>query len=115
MLDRSDAETLVRVAGGSPIGELLRRYWMPIAAVAELDDKPILPVRVLGEDLILYRDRGGTYGLLERWCPHRRFDLAYGMIEDHGIRCSPQQPHHHSIVWIEAAYFSAASVARDLE
>lgn len=88
VLDRGDAEALTQVDAGSSIGELLRRYWMPIAAVAELEDKPIQPVRVLGEDLILYKDRSGTYGLLDRWCPHRRFDLAYGMIEDEGLRCS---------------------------
>jgi 5,5'-dehydrodivanillate O-demethylase len=88
LLDRSDAETLARVGAGSPVGELLRRYWMPIAAEAELEEKPIRPVRLLGEDLLLYRDRSGTYGLLDRWCPHRRFDLAYGMVEERGIRCS---------------------------
>ncbi len=46
------------------------------------------PVRVLGEDLVLYRDKRGTYGLLERRCPHRQFDLSYGMVEECGIRCS---------------------------
>jgi 5,5'-dehydrodivanillate O-demethylase len=88
MLSQEDARTLSEVNGGTAVGELLRRYWMPIAAVSEVDRQPILPVRVLGEDLILYRDRQGQYGLLDRWCPHRRFDLAYGTTEDCGIRCS---------------------------
>ena len=88
MLNRDDAKTLSEVGAGSPIGQLLRRYWMPIAAEAELAEKPIRPVRVLGEDLVLYRDKSGTYGLLDRRCPHRQFDLSYGMIEDCGIRCS---------------------------
>ena len=57
------------------MGELLRRYWMPIAAVAELDDKATKPVRLLGEDLVLYREQAGTYGLLDRHCAHRRADL----------------------------------------
>ncbi|MGH7898280.1 MAG: Rieske 2Fe-2S domain-containing protein [Candidatus Binatia bacterium] len=88
MLEPKDAEALAAVGAGSPIGELLRRYWMPIAAVAELEEKPIRPVRVLGEDLVLYRDKSGTHGLVERWCQHRRFDLSFGMIEERGIRCS---------------------------
>lgn len=88
MLSPDDAKTLSEVAAGTKIGELLRRYWMPIAAVSELDQHPITPVRVLGEDLVLYRDQAGTYGLLDRWCPHRRFDLAYGTTEACGLRCS---------------------------
>jgi 5,5'-dehydrodivanillate O-demethylase len=88
MLNRDDAEALSQVSAGTPIGELLRRYWIPVAAIDELGAKPILPVRVLGEDLVLYRDKSGTFGLLERRCPHRQFDLSYGMIEDCGIRCS---------------------------
>jgi 5,5'-dehydrodivanillate O-demethylase len=88
MLNRDDARRLSQVGAGTPIGELLRRYWMPIAAVDELAEKSIRPVRVLGEDLVLYRDGRGTYGLLERRCPHRQFDLTYGMIEECGIRCS---------------------------
>jgi 5,5'-dehydrodivanillate O-demethylase oxygenase subunit len=88
MLNRESAAALGEVGAGSLIGDLLRRYWMPIASVSELDEHAIRPVRILGEDLVLYRDGGGTYGLLDRWCPHRRFDLAYGTTEDCGIRCS---------------------------
>jgi 5,5'-dehydrodivanillate O-demethylase len=70
------------------MGTLLRRYWMPIAAVAELDDAPTKPVRLLGEDLVLYRDKRGSYGLLDRHCPHRRADLSYAFVEECGLRCN---------------------------
>lgn len=88
MLNRADAELLPQVGARTLVGELLRRYWMPIASVTELDEKPIRPVRLLGEDLVTYRDRSGRYGTIERWCPHRRFDLAYGTVEEAGLRCS---------------------------
>ena len=77
MLGKEAAETLAQIDPGTPIGDLLRRYWMPVASEHELDQWPVRPVRVLGEDLVLYRDGQGTYGLLDRWCPHRSFDLAY--------------------------------------
>lgn len=73
---------------GTPMGELLRRYWHPVAAAAELEEPGTKPVRLLGEDLVLYKDLSGRYGLLERHCPHRRADLSYGYVEDCGLRCS---------------------------
>ena len=76
------------------MGSLLRRYWMPIAAGAELQANPVKPVRILGEDLVLYRDRGGRLGLLDRHCAHRRVDLSYGYVEDCGLRC-----HYHGWLW----------------
>lgn len=88
MLSESENRTLMQVGAGTPMGELLRRYWMPIAAVAEIDDNPIKPVRLMGEDLVLYRDKSGTYGLVDLHCPHRRADLSYGWVEDCGIRCN---------------------------
>jgi len=69
------------------MGELMRRYWHPIAAAAELDERPTKAVRLLGEDLVLYKDRSGTMGLIEKLCPHRRVDLSYGIPEDNGLRC----------------------------
>ena len=69
------------------MGGLLRRYWMPIAAVSEFDNKSIKPVRLLGENLTLYKDLSGTYGLVDRHCPHRRASLAYGVVEENGLRC----------------------------
>src|ERR1700740_626736 len=88
MLTAEKNELLTRVGPGTPMGNLLRRYWMPIGGASELDAAPIKPVRLMGEDLVLYRDRAGRYGLVDRHCPHRRADLAYGWVEEHGIRCS---------------------------
>jgi 5,5'-dehydrodivanillate O-demethylase oxygenase subunit len=79
---------MTQTAKGTPMGELLRRYWHPIAAAGEFDDQPTKQVRLLGEDLVLYKDRSGTYGLLALHCAHRRADLSYGFVEDCGLRCS---------------------------
>ena len=87
MLSVQDNEALARVGKGTPGGELMRRYWHPIAATAELDDRPTKAVRLLGEDLALYKNQSGTYGLIDRLCPHRRVDLTYGIPEDDGLRC----------------------------
>jgi 5,5'-dehydrodivanillate O-demethylase oxygenase subunit len=81
-------EMLTRVGPGTPMGELLRRYWFPVAGASELEQAPIKPVRLLGEDLVLYRDLSGRFGLVDRHCPHRRADLLYGWVEATGIRCS---------------------------
>ena len=70
------------------MGDLLRRYWMPVAAVSEFEDKSIKPVRLLGEDLTLYKDLSGTFGLVDRHCPHRRADTSYGFVEQCGLRCN---------------------------
>lgn len=88
MLTAEQNRQLTEVGPGTPMGALLRRYWMPIAGVSEFDARAIKPLRLLGEDLVLYKDRGGRFGLVERRCPHRRADLAFGMVEDDGIRCS---------------------------
>src|SRR5207248_1720831 len=68
--------------------DYLRRYWMPIGGASEFDAIAIKPVRLLGEDLVLYKDRGGRFGLIDRHCPHRRADLCHGFVEEHGIRCN---------------------------
>ena len=88
MLSEADNRLLTEVGPGTPMGELLRRYWMPIAAVAELDETPTKQVRLMGEDLALYKDKSGNYGLMDLHCPHRRADMTYGMIEEHGLRCN---------------------------
>jgi len=90
MLTLEENELLTRTGPDTPMGELMRRYWQPIAAVGQLDEHPTRPVRVMGEDLVLYRDAHGRYGLLDRHCAHRRADLCYGMVEDRGLRC-----HYH--------------------
>lgn len=88
MLSKEDNERLVRVGPGTAMGAVLRRYWHPIGAAAELDENPIKAVRILGEDLVLYRDQSGTYGLVDRRCAHRRADLSNGFVEKCGLRCS---------------------------
>ena len=88
MLTTEENETLTRVGRGTPAGELLRRYWMPIACAGELtDDKPIMAARLLGEDLAVYRDRAGRYGVVGEQCPHRKASLAFGRVDAEGIRC----------------------------
>src|SRR5437762_2201941 len=88
MLTAEENQQLMEVGRGTLMGELLRRYWMPIAAQGELDETPVKAVRLMGEDLVLYKDMAGTYGLLDRHCPHRRADLSYGFVEDCGLRCN---------------------------
>ncbi|WP_376098004.1 Rieske 2Fe-2S domain-containing protein [Roseomonas sp. CCTCC AB2023176] len=79
---------LTQVGPGTPGGALLRRYWQPIALREEMEGpRPVRPVRVLGEDLVLFRDDEGRLGLIDRGCPHRGVDLAYGRLEDGGLRC----------------------------
>lgn len=81
-------ERLTKVGPGTPMGELLRRYWHPFAAVSQLDDAGVLPVRLLGENLVAFRTKTGGYGLVDRQCPHRRADMLFGIVEDDGLRCS---------------------------
>ena len=88
MISEEENKLLMEVGAGTLMGELMRRYWMPIAAVAELDDNPTKPVRLMGEDLVLYKDKSGTYGLIDLHCPHRRADLSYGIVEECGLRCN---------------------------
>ena len=89
MLSVEQNERLTRVGPGTPMGVLMRRYWHPIAASVELDaDNPTKEVRLLGEDLVLYRDAKGTLGLVEPSCAHRKANLSYGIPEENGIRCA---------------------------
>ena len=88
MLTTEQNRRLTETSRGTPMGELLRRHWHPIAAASEFDESPTKAVRLLGEDLVVYRDLSGTFGLLERHCSHRRADLSNGFVEEHGLRCS---------------------------
>ncbi|MBC7378256.1 MAG: aromatic ring-hydroxylating dioxygenase subunit alpha [Burkholderiaceae bacterium] len=88
MLSEEKNRQLTQVSAGTPMGELLRRYWMPIAGVSEFDSRATKPMRLMGEELVLYKDLSGTYGLVDRRCAHRRADLAYGMVEKCGLRCN---------------------------
>jgi 5,5'-dehydrodivanillate O-demethylase len=88
MLSAEQNQLLTRVGPGTPMGNLLRRYWMPVAGVSEFDAAPIKTIRLFGEDLVLYKDLSGTFGLVDRHCPHRRADMSYGFVESCGIRCN---------------------------
>ena len=89
MLSREDNEILVRVGPGTAMGNLMRRFWLPALLESELPDNDGTPVRIrlLGEDLVAFRDSLGRIGLLEEHCPHRRSSLALGANEDCGLRC----------------------------
>lgn len=87
MLSQEVNETLTRVGPNTPMGKVLRRHWHPVAGVDELERSATKPIRLLGEDLVLYKDKSGDYGLLDRHCAHRRADLSHGIVEQHGIRC----------------------------
>ena len=89
MLSATDNEKLTGVGPGTPMGELMRRYWQPVLLsweVAEPDCDPIR-VRILGENLVAYRDTSGRVGLLSEWCPHRLTSLFLGRNEEDGLRC----------------------------
>ena len=89
MLSREDNELLTRVGPGTPCGEVLRRYWMPVCPAAEITpDKPKRRVRILGENLVLFRDGKGRFGLLPEHCPHRHASLYFGFVEEDGLRCA---------------------------
>ncbi len=90
MLTQEVNDRYSRVGPGTPMGELMRRYWHPVAAVSQLNERHTKKVRLLGEDLILYKDRSGDYGLIEPHCAHRRMNMIYGIPEEHGLRC----PYH---------------------
>jgi 5,5'-dehydrodivanillate O-demethylase len=81
-------ERLTQVGPGTPMGNLLRRYWQPIGTVPELDKEPVQKVRLLGEDLVLYRTEHGQYGMMEERCPHRGMSMEYGIPCENGLRCA---------------------------
>ncbi len=89
MLTKSDNELLVRIGPKTPMGELFRRFWTPVMLASELGGPDSAPVRVriLGEDLVAFRDSHGKLGLLDAYCPHRRANLFWGRNEQDGLRC----------------------------
>ncbi len=88
MTTLEENQVLVHTGPGTPGGAMMRRYWHPIALIDELPPGGApLPIRILSEDLVLFRDEAGTPGLLQRHCAHRCADLSYGRIEDGGLRC----------------------------
>lgn len=81
---------LTQVGKGTPMGELMRRYWQPMAAAEDMKNAWTKRVRLLGEDLVLFKDRQGRLGLIAEQCPHRRASFAFGIPTQDGIRC----PYH---------------------
>ena len=81
-----DDKELTRVGPGTPAGEYLRRFWHPIAHTGQINDLP-LALKIMGEELVLFRDKSGRLGLVEAHCPHRGTSFEYGKIEERGIRC----------------------------
>jgi 5,5'-dehydrodivanillate O-demethylase oxygenase subunit len=88
MLSKEMNERLTHLGPGTPLGNLLRRYWFPIARTPELDQEPVLAVTLLGENLALFRSDAGALGLVAQRCPHRGASLAYGIPEEEGLRCA---------------------------
>ena len=79
-------EELTRVGPNTPAGEYLRRFWQPVAFTHDLGDLPI-KIRILGEELVLFRDKSGQIGLIEPQCPHRGVSMEFGLVSERGIRC----------------------------
>jgi 5,5'-dehydrodivanillate O-demethylase oxygenase subunit len=90
MVTAEENELLTRIGPGTRMGSLLRRYWHPVAGLAEMEDRWTRRVRLLGEDLVLFKDRTGKFGLIGEHCPHRGASLAYGIPTENGLRC----PYH---------------------
>ncbi len=88
MLSREENELLTRTDPGTPAGELFRRYWIPALLSEEIPaaDCPPVRVRLLGEDLVAFRDSHGSIGILDEHCSHRGTSLYYGRNEDCGLR-----------------------------
>ena len=88
-------ERITRIGPGTPCGQLMRQYWQPVALVDEFNPaldpnmaiRPVKPVRLLGQNLVLFKNANGEFGLLDRDCPHRGADLAFGRHEGDGLRC----------------------------
>src|SRR3954467_12948644 len=89
MLSSSDNDILCRVGPGTPMGEMMREYWIPALMSTELDspDCPPLRLRLLGENLIAFRATSGEVGIVANACPHRGASLFFGRNEEDGLRC----------------------------
>jgi 5,5'-dehydrodivanillate O-demethylase len=94
MISREENERWTRVGPGTPGGEMLRRYWWPIAFSDGIDGPRPRKVRLLGEDFVLFRDGDGRLGMLESQCAHRRAPMEYGRVEAGGVRCC-----YHGWLW----------------
>ena len=89
MMSQEQNDLITRTGPADPAGKLMRMYWQPAALVDELEGpRPIRAVKLLGENFVLFRDEQGRYGLMDRDCPHRGADLAFGRLENGGLRCA---------------------------
>ena len=89
MLSREENELLTKTGPGTPMGEMMRRYWIPALLSEEVAEPDCEPkhIKLLGEDLVAFRDSSGRIGLLDEYCPHRGVSLSYGRNEEGGLRC----------------------------
>lgn len=89
MMTKEENDLLCRVEGDAPMGQLMRRHWTPVCLLEEVAEPDGTPVkaRVLGEDLVVFRDSDGRVGVMDEYCPHRRASLVYGRNEEGGLRC----------------------------
>jgi 5,5'-dehydrodivanillate O-demethylase len=90
LLSKEQNKRFTEVGPGTSIGNLFRRYWMPFATVSQLEEHPTRAVSLLGEHLVAFKDRSGSYGLIQEFCPHRNTNLLWGIPEPEGLRC----PYH---------------------
>ena len=89
MMSQEANDLITRTGPKDPCGRLMRMYWQPAALVDELQGpRPVRPVKLLGENLVLFRDENDRYGLIDRHCAHRGADLAFGRLENGGLRCA---------------------------
>ncbi len=89
MLSKEDNELVTNTDKGTPMGELFRRFWLPVALSEELPGPDCVPVKlkILDEDLIAFRDTDGSVGLVDAYCPHRGAPMFFGRNEESGLRC----------------------------
>jgi len=91
MMSQEQNDLITRTGPKEPAGKLMRMYWQPAALVDELQGpRPVKAIKLLGENLVLFRDQQGRYGLIERHCAHRGADLAFGRLENGGLRRLPR-------------------------
>src|SRR5712671_3781537 len=89
MMSQEANDLITRTGPKDPCGKLMRMYWQPVALVDELaGPRPVKAVKLLGENLVLFRDENDRYGLIDRRCAHRGADLAFGRLENGGLRCA---------------------------
>lgn len=81
-------DKLTLVGPGTPMGNLLRRYWQPVGTALELETEPVQKIRIFGENLTLFRKEGGGYGLVGERCPHRCLSMEFGIPDPRGLRCA---------------------------